>query len=202
MRSPGSERTCSSARCAESNGRLRLEALDGRDARLPEPVTRAARARDRPAREGSADERSDGDHPEPLRCRLRVQRVRDRHRPERQVQRGSPVPSPRMRDLGWWPVVLVALALGAAVLAVGYRRGRLARTALLAAGTSLVVWAVAVGVMLTGWNDIDGWIDCQDCHGWHELGALLFWTPLVVAASLLAAAAITGVAQRAAPHSR
>jgi hypothetical protein len=58
----------------------------------------------------------------------------------------------------------------------------------------------AFGLISTGWNDIDGFVDCNDyCHGWHYVGGFLFWTPLITGLLLvfvLAAAAVIAVRSR------
>ena len=107
-----------------------------------------------------------------------------------------------MRDSGWSPVVLLALVLAAGVLAAGYLRGRVTRTAMLVAAIGAVVWIAGVLLMLTGWNDIDGWIDCHDCNGWQQFGAFLFWTLLFLAAFVVAGGAIAGIARRVAGRPR
>ena len=107
-----------------------------------------------------------------------------------------------MRDSGWSPIVLLALALAAGVLGAGYLSGRLTKMTLVAGGVSLAVWVAGVPLMLTGWNDIDGWIDCHDCNGWQQFGAFLFWTLLFLAAFVVAGGAIAGIARRVAGRPR
>ena len=101
-----------------------------------------------------------------------------------------------MRDSGWSPVVLLALVLAVSIVAAGYLRGQATRTAFVAVGISAVVWIAGVALMLTGWNDIDGWVDCHGCSAWHEFGAFLFWTPLILVVLLGVAGAIGAVARR------
>ena len=67
---------------------------------------------------------------------------------------------------------------------------------MLVAAIGAVVWIAGVLLMLTGWNDIDGWIDCHDCNAWHDFGAFLFWTPLILVVLLGLAGAIGVVARR------
>lgn len=61
----------------------------------------------------------------------------------------------------------------------------------LALGAALLVvlatiWAGGFALQLSGWRDVDGWVDCNRfCHGWHYVGALLFWAPPLTAAAVL-----------------
>ena len=88
-------------------------------------------------------------------------------------------------------------AAAAAVVAVGRRRGATAPIAVVALVPVGVIWLVGLALMLQGWQDIDGWIDCHDsCHGWHRLGAVLFWGPPLLALVLVAIAIVAAVARR------
>jgi hypothetical protein len=81
-----------------------------------------------------------------------------------------------------------ALAAGvvAVVALIGHRMHALGRVAAVALGLTAGLWLVGVAVAATGWQDIDGWIDCHpNCNAWHNVGAVWFWLPLVVALGLL-----------------
>ena len=92
----------------------------------------------------------------------------------------------------------LALAAAGAVVALGRRLRATVRTAVAAVLLAAAIWAAGVALMLTGWNDVDGWIDCHPhCHGWHRLGGSLFWfPPAFVAALLLMSLAAAATARR------
>jgi hypothetical protein len=97
--------------------------------------------------------------------------------------------------------LLVAAGLAAAVVVLvvrtGRRRGTLLRSALAAVVAVAVTWGLALALMSTGWKDVDGWIDCNDaCHGWHYMGAFLFWTPPIAGLLLVLVAAYAALARR------
>ena len=92
----------------------------------------------------------------------------------------------------WWYPAL-ALVLAAVVLVAGHRQRALLRVVLVALAVSAVAWLAGLALTFTGWKDIDGWVDCQDCHGWHHFGALLFWTPLSLTVVLAVAAVLVGI---------
>jgi hypothetical protein len=102
-------------------------------------------------------------------------------------------------------MLLVAAAIAATfvacVLWLGRRSRALRRTALVGFLVAAAVWGLGIGLMSTGWKDVDGWIDCHDyCHGWHRLGGFLFWTPLfagVMLLLLLGGAAVIAARSRA-----
>lgn len=67
----------------------------------------------------------------------------------------------------------LATSLAFGFLAIGRRLGRTAPLALVSLCGVAVAWIVGLAVMLNGWRDTDGWVDCYGyCHGWHWLGAL------------------------------
>lgn len=101
--------------------------------------------------------------------------------------------------MGLLPLAALAAAVAGLVVVVGRRRGSTLRTALLGFTGSALAWVGAVAVESTGWKDTDGWIDCQpNCDVWHEVGAVAFWVPLLVAAALLAVAAVAALQRFAA----
>ncbi len=82
--------------------------------------------------------------------------------------------------------LLLSVALAGAILFVCVRLGAPGRVALVGLAILAASWAGAIWLESTGWKDTDGWVDCHDyCHGWHHVGALIFWTP-PLAALLLA----------------
>ena len=94
-------------------------------------------------------------------------------------------------------LLVIVAATAAAVVAIGRRRRRLGRTALGALAGTVAVWLTGIALMLTGWKDVDGWIDCnQACHGWHEFGAILFWGPPLLAVVLVVVAIAAALARR------
>jgi len=87
-----------------------------------------------------------------------------------------------------WFAALLALVIALMILALGYRSGRLLRTVMVGVLASFATLLAAIALELTGWKDVDGWIDCHGCHGWHWFGALLFLTPLFLTPVLALAA--------------
>ena len=94
-------------------------------------------------------------------------------------------------------VMALALAAAVAVTALGRRTATPIRTGAAAVLVATAVWVAGVAVMLTGWNDIDGWIDCHpSCDGWHRVGGALFWFPPAFVAALLVVSLAAAVAAR------
>jgi hypothetical protein len=57
------------------------------------------------------------------------------------------------------------------------------------------VWAGGLALMLSGWRDVDGFVDCRpSCNGWHRLGGLLFLFPPAFVAMLIVVAAVAAAA--------
>ena len=94
-------------------------------------------------------------------------------------------------------LLAVVAAAAAAVVAVGRRRGSSAPAAVVALVPVGVIWVLGLALTFQGWKDIDGWVDCGDhCHGWHRLGAILFWGPPLLALVLVAIAIVAAVGRR------
>ncbi len=92
---------------------------------------------------------------------------------------------------------LVAAVVVALVVRTGRRRGTLLRSAVAAVVAVAVTWGLAIALMSTGWNDVDGWVDCgEHCHGWHYVGAFLFWTPPMAGLMLVLVAAYAAITRR------
>ena len=80
----------------------------------------------------------------------------------------------------------LAAAFAAGVAVVGLRIGAVGRVALAGIAVVTATWAIGIALISTAWRDIDGFVDCNDyCHGWHYLGAFLFWTPPIAGLLLL-----------------
>jgi hypothetical protein len=81
-------------------------------------------------------------------------------------------------------VVLAALAAGvvAGTVLIGWRAHALRRVAVAALAATIVLWVVGWVFAAQGWRDIDGWIDCHpNCTTWHQVGAVWFLLPPLVA---------------------
>ena len=100
--------------------------------------------------------------------------------------------------MGFLVLSAFGLAAAVAVVVLGRRLRATVRTAVAAVLLAAAIWAAGVALMLTGWKDIDGWIDCHPhCHGWHRLGGAIFWfPPALVAALLLVTLAAVATARR------
>ena len=93
-------------------------------------------------------------------------------------------------------LAVVAAAAGTVII-VGRKRGSTAPVAVVALVPVGVIWIVGLALTLQGWKDIDGWVDCHDhCHGWHRLGAVLFWGPPLLALVLVGIAIVAAIAHR------
>lgn len=87
-----------------------------------------------------------------------------------------------------------AVAVVAAIVWLGRRSDALGRVAAVALAVTAVTWIAALAVISTGWNDADGFADCNDyCHGWHYVGGFLFVTPLLAGLLLVAVLVIAGL---------
>ena len=92
----------------------------------------------------------------------------------------------------------LATGIAAALLLTGLRVARVPSVALMSLVPAAVAWTVGLALMLNGWRDTDGWVDCwRACHGWHWLGALWFFTPPLLAVELVVIAAVGVVRRRA-----
>ena len=90
----------------------------------------------------------------------------------------------------------LAVALGVFVVWIGRLSGKPVGTMLLGLAIAGAFAFGALALESTGWRDTDGWIDCNDyCHGWHQVGLLLFWTPTMTCVLLLAVLIASLVAQ-------
>lgn len=94
------------------------------------------------------------------------------------------------------PTVLAA-AITFGVVAAARTRDRPLRLVLLAALPALAAWAGAYALINTGWQDVDGFVDCnRSCRTEHYAGAALFLTPPLTALALLVAAAASALRRR------
>jgi hypothetical protein len=79
----------------------------------------------------------------------------------------------------------LAALLTLAVIALGRLRMAVLQTVLIALAVAGLVWLVGLGLTATGWQDADGWVDCdRNCDGWHWVGGLLVLTPPLLALAL------------------
>lgn len=92
--------------------------------------------------------------------------------------------------------IAFVLAPLAAIGAWLYRRDRLRLLLMTGVLTAVAVWLGVVGIMLTGWRDLDGWIDCwRYCTAGQEAMKIAFWaSPL--AAFVLAIASMASLLRR------
>jgi hypothetical protein len=75
------------------------------------------------------------------------------------------------------------LTLG--VIALGRLRNAVLQTALIAVGVAGVAWLVGLALTLTGWQDADGWVDCNEsCTTAQWAAGLLVYTPPLLALAL------------------
>lgn len=84
----------------------------------------------------------------------------------------------------FWPVAIGIAVLAAVLVFLSVRRacrlGLAVFTALLAVLGA--IWLLGLNLVESGWNDVDGFIDCHSyCNRWHLLGALLWAGPPLVA---------------------
>lgn len=99
-------------------------------------------------------------------------------------------------------VAFLAVATIGAVIVLGRRRRALAPGAAIGLSLLALVWLLGYRLRAEGWHDIDGWVDCYpSCGGWHLVGLLLFWAPLVVAGVLVVSALIAAARIRHGDHS-
>jgi hypothetical protein len=92
---------------------------------------------------------------------------------------------------------VVAAATAVIVRWVGQRSYAQVRVALLAVVLAAAVWLGGFALISRGWKDMDGWIDCTSCHGWHYTGALVFFVPPILTLFLLIGIATDRVRQAA-----
>jgi hypothetical protein len=91
----------------------------------------------------------------------------------------------------WLPSVALAIGVAVVVAAVGVR------AAVVTALATLVVWVAGLTLIVNGWRDIDGFVDCnRHCDSWHWLGAMWFLTPPLVFLALVVVAAILTLRRR------
>jgi hypothetical protein len=97
----------------------------------------------------------------------------------------------------FWPIVLALAALAAgAVLLLGRTRRALWAALAVALAVLGAVWLVGWRLVESGWHDVDGFIDCRSCNGWHLTGALLLFGPPIVALVLVATAVVVELRRR------
>jgi hypothetical protein len=98
---------------------------------------------------------------------------------------------------------VLAIALAAVILLAGVRVGAPGRVVFVALAILAAAWIGAIGLESTGWKDTDGWVDCNDyCHGWHHVGALIFWTPPLAGLLLLFGLGLRILVRRRRPDTR
>lgn len=100
--------------------------------------------------------------------------------------------------LAFWPIVIaVSVALTAFVIGVGRRRRSLTLPLLGALVSLTLLWAAGEVLRQRGWRDVDGWVDCfPACRGWHLIGALTFWLPLISGLLLIVAVSAVSLSER------
>jgi hypothetical protein len=99
-------------------------------------------------------------------------------------------------------VIFAVLLLGAVVVVLAWRRGRLWTAALLVVVAFAAAWGLALAAMWTDYRDADGWVDCwPSCTALqHGVGTVLVLGPVAAVAVLLLAlglATVTRLRERA-----
>ena len=99
--------------------------------------------------------------------------------------------------MSWLLSLALTAVATAAVIGVGRRTNAPTRTALLALPVAAVVWLLGLAIVASGWNDVDGFIDCGvHCNGWHRLGSVLVVTPVLAAIAFTVVAIVSAVVGR------
>ena len=84
----------------------------------------------------------------------------------------------------------------AAIGAWIYRRDRLRRVLMIGVLVAVGTWLVALGIALTGWRDIDGFVDCwPSCSTEQNAMKVAFWAG-PFAALVLAFASVASLLRR------
>ncbi|HYZ18488.1 MAG TPA: hypothetical protein VE615_02995 [Gaiellaceae bacterium] len=63
----------------------------------------------------------------------------------------------------------------ASILAWVLRRDRLRLVLMVAVLAAAALWLVVIAVILTGWRDLDGFVDCSACTTGQQATAVAFW---------------------------